>query len=39
MFVLFEPYVRFQSFSKVRVTEWPAIGEKATHSIYDIFSK
>ena len=27
IFVLFEPYVRFHSFSKVRVTEWPPIGK------------
>ena len=23
--MLFEPYVRFHSFSKVRITEWPSI--------------
>ena len=26
-FVLFELYVRFHSFSKVQVTEWPPIGK------------
>ena len=26
--MLFEPYVRFHTFSSVRVTEWPPIGEK-----------
>ena len=36
-FVLFEPNVRFHSFS--RVTEWPPIGKKAAHSSYDMFPK
>ena len=27
IFVLFEPYVRFPIFRKIRVTEWPPIGE------------
>ena len=27
IFLLFEPYVHFHSFSSVRVTEWPLIGE------------
>ena len=26
--MLFEPCVRFHSFSLVRVTEWPSIGKK-----------
>ena len=39
MFVLFEPYVRFHSFSLVRVTEYPPMGEIAAQSAYDMFSK
>ena len=33
--MLFEPYVRFHSFSRVRVTEWPL--EIAGHSDYGVF--
>ena len=37
--MLFEPYVRFYSFSLVRVTEWPPIGKIAAHLAHDMFSK
>ena len=30
--MLFEPYVRFHSFSLVQVAEWPPMGEIAAHS-------
>ena len=36
--MLFTPYVRFHSFSKVQVIEWPPIGKIAAHSAYDMFS-
>ena len=36
--MLFEPFVRFNVFSSVRVTEWPPIGGVAAFSAYDMFS-
>ena len=37
-FVLLAPYVCFQIFSSVKVTEWPPIGKIAAHSAYEMFS-
>ena len=37
IFVLLAPYVCFHSFSSVKVTEWPPIGQIAAHSAYDMF--
>ena len=37
--MLFEPYVRFHSFSWVWVTEWTPIGKIAAQSAYAMFSR
>ena len=40
IFLLFEINIRSDSFSYVRITEWPPIQwEIAAHSDYDMFSK
>ena len=35
--MLLAPYVCFQIFDYVKVTEWPPIGKIAAHSAYDMF--
>ena len=36
--MLLAPYVCLHIFSKVKVTEWPPIGEIAANSAYEMFS-